>query len=217
MSQDAWIFDTPLCDFPCNFYFGVPGCDNRLAWEASRAGLTLINPSRSIRAYHLHLTGVRRYSERQRVAGPTASVPATFMESSYQDSCAVVAFRERMGYTIGRLEEGASSHNNDARPFTAIPEILAGLAYTQVVACSVSEVEVEFLASGKLYVLVGTDWEGGGIATAWLRKEARRELIPPLMTHRRTSFEVWSLVAEAGHRVVLPTQVMLVASHLEKR
>jgi hypothetical protein len=445
MSQDAWIFDTPIRDFPCQFYLGVPACDNRLAWEASRAGLALFNPSRSIRANHLHLTGVRRYSERQRLSGATAAVPSEslripwlsfvvsgiarledlresiasfvgqeratyilvdrvcpdsaaawarehypyirvveceacscfhdaearnrgaasadehdllcFLETGvrlsdglslqvlsgykpgsflvpdqgckvtssalvcsksdferaggfdqalgvWEDevfdlrcslgrmglvertfdssllrhcprssqvseppsvaSCgltaamnaaylraknalldqasdsadclaefdahlknckdvgregphAAVAFRERMGYLIGRLEEGVSSHVNDARPFHAIPQILRGLDYTQVVACVVSEIEVEFLASGKLFVLVGTDWEGSRVATAWLRRAARRELIPPLQTRRRTGFEVWSLTAEAGDRVVLPTQVMLVASHLEKR
>src|SRR5579862_8654236 len=82
-SQDAWIFHAPIRDFPCSFYFGVPGCDNRLAWEARNAGLVILNPSRSIRAYHLHLTRVRRYSESQRVFGPTSAVPARFLETRW--------------------------------------------------------------------------------------------------------------------------------------
>jgi hypothetical protein len=447
LSQDAWIFDTPVREFPCAFHLGVPGCDNRLAWEAQKAGLAVRNPSRSIRACHLHLSGVRRYSERHRLAGPGSSIPATFLEhpwlwfvvpcmgrlddvrrtintvigqprstyllvdyacpdqagawvtehyprarvvacqarcsfkgaearnrgadavdddgilcfldadvtvavefsahvlanfktgsflvpdgnsrglstalvcskadfdraggfdeafadwgeevvdlrtslrrlgltertfpaswishpieghpqrasilphcaataeihAAYRRAknaaldetpdaaacfdqlsqillafrnveakesgipCAAVAFRESMGYTLGRLEAGASSHNNDLRPFAYIPESLAGLAYTQVVAFSVSPIEVEFLAPGKLYVLVGTDWKGGQIAVAWLREAAQHELIPPLQTRCGTRFEVWSLVADAGYRVVLPTQVMLVAAHLERR
>src|SRR5581483_7467400 len=73
---------------------------------------------------------------------------------------AAVAFREAMGYTVARLAPGASSHNNDARPFVQIPEPLAGLSFTQVVAASVSPVEVRFRSPGKLYVLVGTDWYG---------------------------------------------------------
>jgi len=36
----------------CDFCLGVPGCDNRLAFEAERAGLVVSNPSRSIRARH---------------------------------------------------------------------------------------------------------------------------------------------------------------------
>jgi FkbM family methyltransferase len=74
-SQDAWIFDAPIGQFACDFYLGVPGCDNRLAWEAALAGLVLSNPSRSLRVYHLHLTPVHRYSEQQRLTGPSMPVP----------------------------------------------------------------------------------------------------------------------------------------------
>ena len=35
-SQDAWIFETPLRTFPCEFHLGVPGCDNRLAWRRTQ-------------------------------------------------------------------------------------------------------------------------------------------------------------------------------------
>ena len=62
-SQDAWVFDAPIREFPCDFHLGVPGCDNRLAAEAQQAGLKISNPARSVRACHLHLSGVRRYSE----------------------------------------------------------------------------------------------------------------------------------------------------------
>lgn len=86
-SQDAWIFQTPVPEFPCAFHLGVPGCDNRLAWEAAHAGLTVSNPSRSIRAQHLHLSGVRRYVEQQRYAGPTSSLAAGFLEASPARDC----------------------------------------------------------------------------------------------------------------------------------
>ena len=121
-----------------------------------------------------------------------------------------------MGYTIARLNIGVSSHNNDPRPYTAIPEALAGLPFTQVVASVVSPVEVEFLTPGKLYVLVGNDWDGASSATAWLGQTGFKEGLPVLTTKRGTGFEVWSLVGEAGERFVLPTQVMLVAEHLVK-
>ncbi|MDT5267882.1 MAG: hypothetical protein QOH49_68 [Acidobacteriota bacterium] len=216
-SQDAWVFQTPIREFPCDFHMGLPGCDNRLAWEAEQAGLTLSNPSRSLRACHLHLSGVRRYSERQRLHGPTKPVPAVFLHTPRPAPnlpCASVAFRESMGYTVARLEPGASSHNNEPRPFEAIPEPLAGLEYTQVVSMSVSPVEVEFLTPGKLYALVGNDWEGYYPATAWLSEQGFREDLPTVETRRGTGFEVWSLVGQAGGRFVLPTQVMLAAERL---
>ena len=128
--------------------------------------------------------------------------------------CAAVAFREAMGYTVARLHPGASSHNNDARPFEEIPAPLAGLAFTQVVASRVSPVSVEFRASGKLYVLVGTDWYGYRPATTFLREYGYREPLPHVRTRRGTGFEVWSLVGETGEALELPTQVMLAAREL---
>jgi FkbM family methyltransferase len=82
-SQDAWIFQSPIREFPCDFHLGVLGCDNRLAWEAESAGLAVSNPSRSVRANHLHLSGIRRYNGRQRLTGPTKSIPAVFLETPY--------------------------------------------------------------------------------------------------------------------------------------
>jgi hypothetical protein len=34
------------------------------AWKAAHAGMRLANPSRSVRAYHPHTSGVRRYAHR---------------------------------------------------------------------------------------------------------------------------------------------------------
>jgi hypothetical protein len=79
------------------------------------------------------------------------------------------------------------------RPFGEIPDPLAGKSFTQVVACSASPIEVEFLRPGKLYILVGTDWEGNHQATAWLREVGFREALPAVGTVRGTSFEVWLL------------------------
>ncbi|MEO8380958.1 MAG: FkbM family methyltransferase, partial [Acidobacteriota bacterium] len=81
-SQDAWIFETPLPDFDCDFHLGLLGCDNRLAFEAARAGLVLTNPSRSIHAYHLHASGVRRYTESQRLHGPTRGVKPEALDAA---------------------------------------------------------------------------------------------------------------------------------------
>src|SRR5262249_21741690 len=44
-----------------------------------------------------------------------------------------------------------------------------------------------------------------------------KENLSQASTERDNAFEVWSLVAEAGQRFVIPTQVMLVSDHLVKR
>ena len=75
-SQDAWIFQAPIQEFSTDFHMGVPGCDNRLAFEARNAGLEVFNPAKSVRACHLHLSGVRHYNERDRICGPAYAVPA---------------------------------------------------------------------------------------------------------------------------------------------
>ena len=80
-SQDAWIFEAPLPRIEAKFHLGVPGCDSRLAYETGKAGLILCNPSRSIRARHLHKSTVRRYTERDRLRGPLCFVPCSFLDS----------------------------------------------------------------------------------------------------------------------------------------
>jgi len=224
-SQDAWIFRAPIPEMNCDFHLGLPACDNRLAWEAEQAGLQISNPARTLHANHLHMSGIHRYHERQRLPGSVKSITATALETQYPSElgppplvpCAAAAFSETMGYTIATLDLGASSHNNDHRPFESIPEPLRGRRFTQVVSNGLSEVEVEFLSAGKVYVLVGTDWGGHGPATDWLRQVGYKENLSLARTERGTAFEVWSLVAEAGERFVIPTQVMLVSDHLVKR
>jgi hypothetical protein len=213
-SQDAWIFETPIRTFPCDFPLGLPGCDNRLAWEASQAGLRLSNPARSVRTYHLHLSRVHRYSEAQRVRGPGEAVPTGYLGPGPDMPCATVAFAEAMGYGIARLAAGVSSHVNESRPFTAVPELLQGLEFTQVVASSVSPVELELLTSGKLFVLVGNDWYGSSTARDWLAGAGFDEQLPLVETGNGVGFETWSLVGEAGDVFVVPTQVMLAAERL---
>lgn len=280
-SQDAWIFEPPLPPITADFCLGKPGCDNRLAYEAERAGLLLSNPSRSVRARHLHNTGIRRYSERERLHGPTRLVPASFLEQraspvasrnspvngfpshrGFRTAClvnaryqeiegllkphlegvvprslrrellrtlsnrvagparpsdeplAVIAFREAMGYTLARLRCGVSSHNNDPRPLVFVPVELADLAFTQVVANHATPVEVEFRTGGRLFVLAAPGWQGYASAAEFLDDAGWRDSIEPLRTRDGTTFEVWSIYAEAGERLHLPTQVMLAAAEL---
>jgi hypothetical protein len=216
-SQDAWIFETPIRPFPSGFHLGLPGCDNRLAWEAEQAGLLVSNPARSLRAYHLHLSGVRRYSEAERVHGSVSSVPAGFLGPPRSGPVASAAFDEEMGYAVRTLELGVSSHVNVERPFTSMPEPLVGLRFTQVVADRVTPVAIELLSDGKLYVLAGDDWYGYEGVRAWLAEHGFHELLPRAETTAGTGFEAWSLLGDAGDRFLVPTQVLLAGRHLVRR
>jgi hypothetical protein len=101
-SQDAWIFEAPLPPLACDFHLGLLGCDNRLAWEARAAGLGLFNPGRSVRACHLHRSGVRRYTEQQRLGGPVLSVEATDLHAPWL--AFVVPCRGRLAALRATLE-----------------------------------------------------------------------------------------------------------------
>jgi hypothetical protein len=76
-SQDAWMFRSPIKPFPCDWKLGTEGCDNVLAYEATRAGLRLVNPWFDVKAWHLHDSGVRRNFVRRDGApsGPHFLVP----------------------------------------------------------------------------------------------------------------------------------------------
>lgn len=65
-SQDVYMyknkskFDLSKLDY-C---FGVPGCDNNLAYQAFVSGKYIIsNPYEKIKTYHNHVTNIRNYNE----------------------------------------------------------------------------------------------------------------------------------------------------------
>ena len=63
-SQDTWVFfGRPRLRTTIEFGMGISGCDNRLAWEFVNAGYNVINPSKSVKTYHYHLSNVRNYIE----------------------------------------------------------------------------------------------------------------------------------------------------------
>jgi hypothetical protein len=57
-SQDAWIFKPPvnIDSFFSDFRLGIPGCDNRLAYELIKADYNVVNPSKIVKCYHLDKT-----------------------------------------------------------------------------------------------------------------------------------------------------------------
>ena len=67
-SQDTWIYTSLRREFSDDFdiYLGIPGCDGRLSCLLSDMGISVINPSLTIRTYHYHLTDLRTY-DRERL------------------------------------------------------------------------------------------------------------------------------------------------------
>lgn len=59
-SQDVFLWLGKI-NINCNYCLGYRGIDNRILYEAQRAGYKVSNPSLSIKSYHLHLTGIRNY------------------------------------------------------------------------------------------------------------------------------------------------------------
>ncbi len=60
-SADTWVFYgvPPVMDIP--WTMGMPGIDNRVAYELRNAGLTVINPSKTIQTFHQHQVQWRSY------------------------------------------------------------------------------------------------------------------------------------------------------------
>jgi hypothetical protein len=81
-SQDTWIFrgHSGLERLSSvNFSMGIPGCDNRLAYELNMAGFNVLNPSKTIKTYHLHRVPFRSYEKRPNeiVLPPYLLIPPT--------------------------------------------------------------------------------------------------------------------------------------------
>ena len=72
-SQDTWIFKNKIKKIKGDFYLGRMGCDNKIAYEIQRAKYKIINPSRTIKIYHLHQIKYTRNYENKKVLHPPYS------------------------------------------------------------------------------------------------------------------------------------------------
>jgi predicted O-linked N-acetylglucosamine transferase (SPINDLY family)/glycosyltransferase involved in cell wall biosynthesis len=66
-SQDVWIFKSPLKEIEHDFELGNWGCDNAFAALLYKNGYELLNPSLTIKTYHLDLTDTRAHDEGKKV------------------------------------------------------------------------------------------------------------------------------------------------------
>lgn len=77
-SQDVWIFTGKIqVNLTLNFTMGVAGCDNRIAHEIEQSGYRVHNPSKQIKSYHYHITGIRNYIDENGI--PKERVPPPYL------------------------------------------------------------------------------------------------------------------------------------------
>lgn len=75
-SQDIWIWKQKNKIQNANFYFGILGCDNKLAYLAKQVGYNVKNPSYTYKNYHNHNSSIRDGSRDKslRLPGPYLKV-----------------------------------------------------------------------------------------------------------------------------------------------
>lgn len=69
-SQDTWIVRGKVENVFGGFTLGIRGCDNRIAHEFLKAGYNVTNPSKSIKSYHVHTSGIRNYTMSEAIPPP---------------------------------------------------------------------------------------------------------------------------------------------------
>jgi hypothetical protein len=101
-SQDAWVFKPRFISEKIinssQFYFGVPGCDNRIAFNAVVSGMKVLNPCELVRIDHHHSSDEKNYQRRKGRGTPEQfekiGNPALYMNVCTSDS---------MNYDIDKL------------------------------------------------------------------------------------------------------------------
>ena len=69
--QDTWIFKGQIRDNIEAFFFnGLPASDNRFAFELRKVGYKVINPSLSVKSFHMHNSRIRSYQSEVLIPGP---------------------------------------------------------------------------------------------------------------------------------------------------
>jgi len=70
-SQDTWIFKGKIrVPNYCDFFLGMRGCDNRIAYEIRAAGYNIMNPAYSIISIHYHISDLHNYTKDDLIPKP---------------------------------------------------------------------------------------------------------------------------------------------------
>lgn len=88
-SQDAWIFKN-LPTGIGKYWLGLPGCDNKFAYDVFGCGFRVINPAKDIRAFHLHNSNHRTYGEGHRLPPPYKEIPIETLGGLVKQSVSII-------------------------------------------------------------------------------------------------------------------------------
>lgn len=69
-SQDCWMVKGHVINVQGNFSLGTCGCDNAIAHRFYQGGYNVINPSKTIKTYHIHNSNIRTYDVNVKVPQP---------------------------------------------------------------------------------------------------------------------------------------------------
>jgi len=79
-SQDTWIWKGRL-NVNGDYILGRAGCDNVIAYELSK-NYNVLNPSCSIKSYHVHTSNVRNYKPKNAYPPPYLRVPVCYFRGN---------------------------------------------------------------------------------------------------------------------------------------
>lgn len=80
VSQDTWIWQSPVKPMKSDWTLGIAGGDNKIAYEAQQVGYEVVNPCLSIYAYHRHASKIHHWTSANRIASPYLSVHPSRIE-----------------------------------------------------------------------------------------------------------------------------------------
>lgn len=76
-SHDSWIFKTPFKDIGAYINLGIPGCENEILKLFKKNKIEILNPSLTIKSWHVHLDDNRTYFQNAYKGTYTIIIPFT--------------------------------------------------------------------------------------------------------------------------------------------
>jgi hypothetical protein len=97
-SQDVWIKKGKISNLErFDFYLGLPGCDNKIAFLMFCSGYRVLNPSKFINCHHVHMSNLRNYSVSDRLPLPYLLLrPLGFIQFYIFRICLFYLFNRRI-------------------------------------------------------------------------------------------------------------------------
>lgn len=122
-----------------------------------------------------------------------------------------VVFSENMGYSIGYLKPGVSSHNNSKRPMVDIPNELIGLKFTQLRSERDGPVKVDAIGTTFIGIHKGQNYQ----PICDKAKNQGFSKTKMVLNNGIEDFEVWSVSLTIQKTFEFPNFVMIMSNELK--